>query len=147
MILAHRTAHDMARSLATYIACPDTIRKEVLTVFDRAPHVSTIRRYRKQFVRNLHGNINDYDRHVVASDRYYAEAMLRGSEMLRERVNAALAPRIARETETRRRNDAARRDIWLGKHRGWIMREHGLSETAYEQLAGHVRAGWTGDEA
>jgi hypothetical protein len=55
-----------------------------------------------------------------------------------------LAQRHAREQAVRDRNDAARRDIRLGKQRGWVMREHRLSATAYEQLAAQVRAGFTG---
>lgn len=45
------------------------------------------------------------------------------------------------------RNEAARRDIRLGKQRGWIMREHGLSASAYERLAGQVRGPWRGNVA
>ena len=55
-----------------------------------------------------------------------------------------LRARLAREQAVRDRNDAARRDIRLGKQRGWIMREHGLSPTAFEQLAGQVRTRHTG---
>jgi len=53
-----------------------------------------------------------------------------------ERLHA----RQAKEQALRDRNEAARRDIRLGKQRGWIMQEHGLSPTAYEQLAAQVRA-------
>ena len=56
---------------------------------------------------------------------------------------ARLVARQAREANQRFRHDAARHAIKLGKHRGWIMREYGLSATAYEQLAGHVRSGWS----
>jgi hypothetical protein len=54
----------------------------------------------------------------------------------------ALAARQARDAARRRILDDARQAIKLGKQRGWIMREFALSPTAYEQLAGHVRAGW-----
>ena len=55
-----------------------------------------------------------------------------------------LRARHAREKAVRDRNDAARHDIRLGKQRGWVMREHSLSVTAFEQLAGQVRTRHTG---
>ncbi|NML93782.1 hypothetical protein [Novosphingobium olei] len=60
------------------------------------------------------------------------------------RAEAILEQRHQREAKRRSINSAARRDIRLGKHKGWIMREHGLSPTAYEQLAGQVREGFSG---
>lgn len=47
--------------------------------------------------------------------------------------------RLAREQAVRDRNAAVRRDIGMGKRRGWIMLEYGLSITAYEQLASQER--------
>ena len=58
-----------------------------------------------------------------------------------------LRARLAREQAVRDRNDAARRDIRLGKQRGWVMREHGLSDTAFQQLAAQVRGPWRGNLA
>jgi len=58
-----------------------------------------------------------------------------------DRLNA----RHAREQAVRDRNDAARRDIRLGKQRDWIMRQYGLSQTAFNQLAGQVRGPWKGN--
>lgn len=51
-----------------------------------------------------------------------------------------LAERHRREQRVRDRNDAARFDIKRGLHRGVVMQAHGLSATAYEQLASQVRA-------
>lgn len=53
-----------------------------------------------------------------------------------------LADRHRREQARRDRNTAARRDIKFGKQRESVMREHGLSATAYEQLAAQVRGGF-----
>lgn len=62
----------------------------------------------------------------------------------RRNASAFVAERDRKLREQIARMAAARRDIMVGKHKGWIMREHGLSQTAYEQLAGQVRAGFVG---
>lgn len=47
--------------------------------------------------------------------------------------------RIARDAKLIERNDRARRAIRFGVEPSMIKRIFELSETAYEQLAGHVR--------
>jgi hypothetical protein len=50
-----------------------------------------------------------------------------------------LAQRHTREQTIRDRNEAARRDIAKGLPRDVVIAAHGLSRTAYEQLASQVR--------
>jgi hypothetical protein len=64
-----------------------------------------------------------------------------------EVIRARVERRTAREQATRDRNEAAKREIRLGKQRDWIMREHGLSATRFEQLAAQVRGPWKGNLA
>lgn len=141
------TGHDsptaMVKALVPYISNPKRIRSEVLATFDNAPCEASIRGHRAAWLRAKNAKGPDLERGVLVKDEKYREAMEQASKALRSRIETALAERNQREAERRRINEAARYDIRLGKQKGWIMREHGLSETAYEQLAGQVRAGWT----
>ena len=138
---AHKTGTDMAKALVPYISDPARIRREILTNFDVAPSEVAIRAYRSSWVRQRKPTPVEIAPGVLREDDRYASDMERASEDLRNRVLSALAERHKREAARREVNERVRRDIRLGKHKGWIMREHGISETAYEQLAGQVRAG------
>ena len=61
----------------------------------------------------------------------------------RKALPECIAARHAREQAVRDRNEAARRDIKRGLHRGVVMATHGLSVTAFEQLATQVRGGFS----
>lgn len=56
---------------------------------------------------------------------------------------ALLSQRNARKAARFAINAAARADIRRGLHRGVVMERHGISVTAYEQLAAQVREGFT----
>lgn len=71
----------------------------------------------------------------------YRTEMRLGSEALRDRILDFLARRAEREERVRERNDAARRAIAAGWPKAEVVDRYSLSETAYEQLAGQVRAG------
>jgi hypothetical protein len=144
-IEAHQSSNAMARCLASYMSDPEQIRREVLLTFLDAPHIDTIRRYRQRHVEHRRADPNDFERSVIASDEAHATAMEAGSAALRDRIDAALMERHKREQAFRDRNDAARLAIKGGARRNDVMAAFGLSATAYDQLAGHVRAGWTGD--
>lgn len=71
----------------------------------------------------------------------YRTSMRLGSEAPRDRILDFLDRRAERETRVRERNDAARRAIAAGWPKSEVMDRYGLSDTAYEQLAGQVRGG------
>lgn len=75
------------------------------------------------------------------NDAIHRAAMEQGSITLRDRIHTLLADRQAKFGEVLDRNDAARVDIRKDMPRDVVMRRHDLSVTAYEQLAGQVRAG------
>jgi hypothetical protein len=76
-----------------------------------------------------------------AGENAYRTAMRLGSEALRDRILDFLARRAEREELVRQRNEAARRAIAAGWPKAEVVDRYSLSETAYEQLAGQVRAG------
>lgn len=76
-----------------------------------------------------------------AGETAYRTAMRVGSEALRDRILDFLARRAEREELVRQRNEAARRAIAAGWPKAEVVDRYSLSETAYEQLAGQVRAG------
>ncbi|WP_298165065.1 hypothetical protein [Novosphingobium sp.] len=73
-------------------------------------------------------------------DEHY-RAMQQGSDALRDRILDFLSHRAERETRVRERNNAARKAIAAGWPKSEVMDRYSLSVTAYEQLAGQVRAG------
>lgn len=71
---------------------------------------------------------------IAGNDALHRAQMTLCCDTLRDRVLDLL--------DTIRWRDAAVRiDIKRGLHRGVVMERHGLSDAAYEQLAGQVRAG------
>lgn len=87
MIAQHRNAHAMARCLAEYMDCAVQIRSEVLSVWNNAPGIETIRKYRAQHHRaKRQRGIGDYDRYVTIADSRHAEAMRASSAMLLARI-------------------------------------------------------------
>ncbi len=91
MTLAHRTAHDMAKCLASYIDSPERIQSEVATVWDNPPHLWAIKRYRKQHLNpKVMLATRDYERGVVNDDERYADEMARSSAALRDGVISLL---------------------------------------------------------
>lgn len=78
---------------------------------------------------------------ITYFDALHRKAMRDGSEKLRARILQTLADRQAKFSERVQLHDAARDDIRRGLCREAIIRNYGLSVTAYEQLAGQVRAG------
>jgi hypothetical protein len=77
----------------------------------------------------------------LPSDVEYESAMKEGSDALRDSINAFLDQRAERERRVIERNDAARKAIAAGWLKAEVQQRYELSETAYEQLAGQVRAG------
>lgn len=72
------------------------------------------------------------------------EAMRRGSENLRDRIFALLAERDAKFSAQVQGHSQARRAIAQGVSPEEVKALFDLSDTAYEQLAGQVRAGCVG---
>ena len=58
------------------------------------------------------------------------------------RIVTLLNERSIRESLVRSRNDQARFDIKMKMSKEDVKRRHNLSETAYDQLARSVIAGW-----
>ncbi|CAB4120805.1 hypothetical protein UFOVP5_42 [uncultured Caudovirales phage] len=78
---------------------------------------------------------------VAGNDALHRADMERGSVTLRDRILAFLDARKDRERRVTERNDAARKAIAAKWPKTEVMDRYGLSDTAYEQLAGQVRAG------
>lgn len=68
-------------------------------------------------------------------------SMKLGSDALRDRILALLAQRDSKFTAQTKRHDAARRAIAKGIDREEVMSLFDLSATAYDDLAGQVKAG------
>lgn len=80
---------------------------------------------------------------INASDKAHRAAMQQGSDTLRDRILASLTARQERFSEKVRKHDAARRAIMKGIDRDTVMSFFDLSATAYDDLAGQVREGFT----
>lgn len=78
---------------------------------------------------------------VAGSDAAHRDAMRTGSDALRDRILDTLNARQERFSEQIKRHDAARRAIAKGIDRDQVMSLFDLSATAYDDLAGQVRAG------
>lgn len=79
---------------------------------------------------------------IDRNDAEEAEAMRRGSEELRNRIFAMLAERDAKFSAQVQGHSQVRRAIAKGIAPETIKSMFDLSDTAYEQLAGQVRAGF-----
>lgn len=86
--------------------------------------------------------VHSYHEHqaVASSDACHRAEMERGSASLRDRVLGLLAERRARFTAQIAVHESARADIRAGVSRDEVMRRHGLSATAYQQLKWQVGA-------
>ncbi|KUR71198.1 hypothetical protein AQZ52_11040 [Novosphingobium fuchskuhlense] len=80
-------------------------------------------------------------RQMGGNDPAHREAMQEGSATLRDRILAMLAERDGKFSAQVAGHDQARRAIAKGVSREEVMSLFDLSDTAYEQLAGQVRAG------
>lgn len=140
MIETFESPAEMARVLSSYISDPRKVQAEVYTSTHKRISLHTINAYRGAFLRRKAKPKPDFDRSVTQEDARHVDYMTSASDEMRDAIASALADRHQREQMVRDRNDAARKDIKLGKQRDWIMREHGLSATSYEQLASQVRA-------
>jgi ABC-type histidine transport system ATPase subunit len=80
---------------------------------------------------------------IERTDLEEAEAMRRGSEELRNRIFAMLADRQAKFDAQVQGHSQARRAIAKGIAPETVKSMFDLSDTAYEQLAGQVRGGFT----
>lgn len=78
---------------------------------------------------------------INANDTAHRNSMQAGSDALRDRILAVLAKREERQTAQTDRYSAARRAIAKGIDRETVMSFFDLSPTAYDDLAGQVRAG------
>lgn len=78
---------------------------------------------------------------VGGNDSLHRAEMERGSAALRDSILAFLEIRKERERRVIERNDAARKAIAAKWPKAEVMDRYSLSDTAYEQLAGQVRAG------
>jgi hypothetical protein len=82
------------------------------------------------------------ERGIAASDAAHHKAMRLGSNALRDRIHALLAERQGRFRAQTTNHKWAREAIRRGNlSRERIMELYELSPTAYEDLAGQVRAG------
>lgn len=79
---------------------------------------------------------------IDRTDMEEAEAMRQCSDQLRDRIFALLAERDAKFGAQVQGHSQARRAIAKGVERETIKSLFDLSDTAYEQLAGQVRAGF-----
>ena len=79
---------------------------------------------------------------IMTTDRMEREAMRRGSEELRDRIFALLAERDGKFAALLERHSAARRAIARNIDPETVKAMFDLSDTAYDDLAGHVRAGF-----
>lgn len=71
----------------------------------------------------------------------YRSSMKLGSDALRDRILALLAQRDGKFTAQTKRHTAARKAIAKGIAREEVMALFDLSATAYDDLAGQVKAG------
>lgn len=74
-------------------------------------------------------------------DFEHRASMQQGSDSLRDRILALLAQREGRFTAQTKRHTAARKAIAKGIDREEVMALFDLSATAYDDLAGQVKAG------
>jgi hypothetical protein len=80
---------------------------------------------------------------IEQTDLEEAEAMRRGSEQLRNGIFALLAERQTKFTAQVQGHSQARRAIAKGIAPETVKSMFDISDTAYEQLAGQVREGFT----
>ena len=79
---------------------------------------------------------------LTRTGRMEREAMRRGSEQLRDRIFALLAERDGRFAALVQHHSAARRAIARGVDPETVKSLFDLSDTAYDDLAGHVSEGF-----